>query len=158
MAVLESQLTLHRPCGKDNEGGATGAGAAGARPASPASPASPAKRAQAASAFSVREVRRTRQGEGVMKVARGWSMGEMAKRRPGLGALAGTAALALAATAADALDVPATQAGTDAVLAREYPSLDALYKDIHAHPELGFQEVAHRRQAGGADARARLRR
>jgi hippurate hydrolase len=27
------------------------------------------------------------------------------------------------------------------VLDREYPHLDALYKDIHAHPELGFQET-----------------
>jgi amidohydrolase len=55
--------------------------------------------------------------------------------------------LALAATfltapgLANALDVPATKKAVDAVLDREYPSLDALYKDIHAHPELGFQEV-----------------
>ena len=25
-------------------------------------------------------------------------------------------------------------------IANDYPKLDALYKDIHAHPELGFQE------------------
>lgn len=42
---------------------------------------------------------------------------------------------------AHALDVPATKSAVDAVLDREYPRLDALYKDIHAHPELGFQEV-----------------
>jgi hippurate hydrolase len=29
----------------------------------------------------------------------------------------------------------------DTLIARSYPSLDALYKDIHAHPELAFDEV-----------------
>ena len=42
---------------------------------------------------------------------------------------------------AHALDVPAAKAAVDGVLDREYPHLDALYKDIHTHPELGFQEV-----------------
>ncbi len=42
---------------------------------------------------------------------------------------------------ASALDVPATKAAVDGVLAGEYPHLDALYKDIHSHPELGHQEV-----------------
>jgi amidohydrolase len=39
------------------------------------------------------------------------------------------------------LNVLATKKTIDAQLDRDYPSLDALYKDIHAHPELGFQEV-----------------
>jgi len=54
-----------------------------------------------------------------------------------------TAIAAFLATTAYAapLDVPATLKTIDAQLNRDYPSLDALYKDIHAHPELGFQEV-----------------
>jgi hippurate hydrolase len=44
-------------------------------------------------------------------------------------------------TVAAPLDVAATKAGVDAVLDKAYPHLDALYKDIHTHPELGFQEV-----------------
>ena len=36
-----------------------------------------------------------------------------------------------------ALDVPATKTAVDKVLDQEYPHLDALYKDIHRHPELG---------------------
>ena len=51
------------------------------------------------------------------------------------------AAVLAAPSFAQALNVPATKAAVDAVLDREYPHLDALYKDIHAHPELGFQEV-----------------
>ena len=39
-------------------------------------------------------------------------------------------------------DVPAEKAQIDAILNREYPHLFALYKDIHAHPELAFQENA----------------
>ncbi|HTW33936.1 MAG TPA: amidohydrolase [Rhizomicrobium sp.] len=39
------------------------------------------------------------------------------------------------------LDVPATKAAVDHLLDMTYPHLDALYKDIHTHPELGFQEV-----------------
>ncbi|MBO9708556.1 MAG: amidohydrolase [Caulobacter sp.] len=39
------------------------------------------------------------------------------------------------------LDVAATKAAVDAQLDRDYPKLDALYKDLHQHPELGFQEV-----------------
>lgn len=41
-----------------------------------------------------------------------------------------------------ALDVPAAKAAVGAQLDRDYPKLDALYKDIHSHPELGFQETA----------------
>jgi len=40
------------------------------------------------------------------------------------------------------LDVPATKAAVDHLLDMTYPHLDALYKDIHAHPELAFQENA----------------
>lgn len=57
--------------------------------------------------------------------------------------LAATALATVLATAAHAapLNVPATLKTIDAQLDRDYPQLDALYKDIHAHPELGFQEV-----------------
>lgn len=56
---------------------------------------------------------------------------------------AATAIAAFLATTAQAapLNVPATLKTIDAQLDRDYPQLDALYKDIHAHPELGFQEV-----------------
>jgi len=40
------------------------------------------------------------------------------------------------------LDVPSTKAAVDRILDKTYPHLEALYKDIHAHPELGFQENA----------------
>jgi hippurate hydrolase len=55
----------------------------------------------------------------------------------------GAAALALlvAAAPAQALDVKATQPKILAEVNADYPHLDALYKDIHAHPELGFQET-----------------
>src|ERR1043166_5386557 len=39
------------------------------------------------------------------------------------------------------LDVPRLTAAIDASLQADYPKLDALYKDIHAHPELAFQET-----------------
>ena len=39
------------------------------------------------------------------------------------------------------LDVPAAKKIIDAQLDRDYPQLDALYKDLHQHPELGFHEV-----------------
>src|SRR3954462_1520511 len=39
------------------------------------------------------------------------------------------------------LDLPRISAPIDASLAADYPKLDALYKDIHAHPELAFEEV-----------------
>jgi amidohydrolase len=50
-------------------------------------------------------------------------------------------AVALLATAAQAGDVKAQKAQIDAGLDRGYAHLDALYKDIHQHPELGMQEV-----------------
>jgi len=37
-------------------------------------------------------------------------------------------------------DVAAARARIDAGLDKDYPQLEALYKDIHQHPELGFQE------------------
>src|SRR4051794_31082397 len=39
------------------------------------------------------------------------------------------------------LDVAALKAGIEKSFEANYPALDALYKDIHAHPELAFQEV-----------------
>ncbi len=53
----------------------------------------------------------------------------------------GTALLALMAGPATALDVAALKPGLQAEVAADYPHLLALYKDIHAHPELGFQET-----------------
>jgi hippurate hydrolase len=46
-----------------------------------------------------------------------------------------------AASAASALDVGQTLKKVDEQLAQSYAGLDALYKDLHAQPELGFQEV-----------------
>src|SRR5580698_1089872 len=59
-------------------------------------------------------------------------------------ALAALSAFLLGSVSAPAatLDVPATKASVDRLLDTTYPHLDALYKDIHAHPELGFQENA----------------
>jgi hippurate hydrolase len=48
--------------------------------------------------------------------------------------------LAMGSTA-HARDVAADKAAIDAGLDRGYAHLDALYKDIHQHPELGMQEV-----------------
>ena len=38
------------------------------------------------------------------------------------------------------LDVASLKQSIEASFEREYPKLDALYKDIHAHPEIAFQE------------------
>src|SRR5882757_9677709 len=54
---------------------------------------------------------------------------------------AGAALVASSAWAAGKLDPVKAKAEIDAGLDKAYPHLDALYKDIHAHPELGFQEV-----------------
>lgn len=48
----------------------------------------------------------------------------------------------LAGAFAAPLDVAASKAAVGKILDRDYPRLDTLYKDIHANPELGFQEVA----------------
>ncbi|MDB5405896.1 MAG: amidohydrolase [Rhodospirillales bacterium] len=54
----------------------------------------------------------------------------------------GAAALALLPGAAlAALDVGAVKPKIESTVAAAYPHLDALYKDIHEHPELGFMEV-----------------
>ncbi|MFI4965949.1 MAG: amidohydrolase [Caulobacterales bacterium] len=55
---------------------------------------------------------------------------------------AGVAAALAWASAAEAGDVARQKAQIDAGLDRGYGHLDALYKDIHQHPELGFQETA----------------
>jgi hippurate hydrolase len=55
------------------------------------------------------------------------------------------AALAFAAVATPALAEPfdpaAAKTQIQAELDRSYPRLDVIYKDLHRHPELGFQEV-----------------
>lgn len=64
-------------------------------------------------------------------------------RKKLLAIAAGAAATpALAQTPpAPAFDVAAARARIGPVLEKAYPHLDAIYKDIHAHPELGFQET-----------------
>ncbi len=69
------------------------------------------------------------------------------------------AAWPLAVQAADdavpvaaAPDLSVVSQRLDALLDRDYPALEALYKDLHAHPELGMQEV---RTAGILAARLR---
>lgn len=54
---------------------------------------------------------------------------------------AALAAFSVTAGRALALDVSLTKVAVDAELDRDYPHLDALYKDIHRHPELSFQEA-----------------
>src|SRR3569833_351398 len=54
--------------------------------------------------------------------------------------LAGAAFLVLA-SAAQARDAAADKRAIDAGLDKAYPHLDALYKDIHEHPELAMQET-----------------
>jgi len=39
------------------------------------------------------------------------------------------------------LDVPSLKSAIEASVDSDYPHLDTLYKDIHAHPEIAFQEV-----------------
>jgi hippurate hydrolase len=47
---------------------------------------------------------------------------------------------ALFPSLAQAVDLAASRAAIGRSLDAQYPRIDALYKDIHAHPELGFQE------------------
>lgn len=63
--------------------------------------------------------------------------------RPSAALCSALALLSLAAAPdrAAALDVAEAKAAIGAQLDGAYPKLDALYKDIHAHPELGFQET-----------------
>jgi hippurate hydrolase len=51
------------------------------------------------------------------------------------------AALMGLAQAAGAADVAGTRAAIDRGLDGQYPHIEALYKDIHSHPELAFQET-----------------
>ena len=53
---------------------------------------------------------------------------------------AAAAAVHLSASADPTFDAAAAKVRIDASLDRNYPQLEALYKDLHAHPELGFQE------------------
>jgi amidohydrolase len=55
---------------------------------------------------------------------------------------AGAAALIASSAAARPADVAKQKAQIDAGLDKAYPHLDALYRDLHAHPELAFQETA----------------
>jgi hippurate hydrolase len=57
-----------------------------------------------------------------------------------IAALAGIAGLALMAPAG-AADLAGTRAAIGHSLDGQYPHIEALYKDIHSHPELGFQET-----------------
>lgn len=50
------------------------------------------------------------------------------------------ACLALA-NGANAADLATSKAAIERSLDAQYPHIEALYKDIHAHPELGFQET-----------------
>lgn len=63
----------------------------------------------------------------------------MSRSRVALSAL--ILVLAAAATPALARSVAADKAAIDAQLDKTYAHLDALYKDIHQNPELGFQET-----------------
>jgi metal-dependent amidase/aminoacylase/carboxypeptidase family protein len=53
---------------------------------------------------------------------------------------AALAAITPAPTRAE-LDVAKLKPAIEASVESSYPKLDALYKDIHAHPEIAFQEV-----------------
>ncbi|MBV9565614.1 MAG: amidohydrolase [Bradyrhizobium sp.] len=56
--------------------------------------------------------------------------------------LASVALMALLPPAARAeLDVPRLKSAIESSVDADYPKLDTLYKDIHAHPEIAFQEV-----------------
>jgi amidohydrolase len=54
--------------------------------------------------------------------------------------IAAAIAVPVTAPAAPALDVPAAKARIEASLAKTYPDLENLYRDLHIHPELAFQE------------------
>lgn len=62
--------------------------------------------------------------------------------RPSLRLLLASLALCSLPVSAHAeLDVIALKSAISSSFSRDYPALDALYKDIHAHPEIAFQEV-----------------
>jgi amidohydrolase len=59
-----------------------------------------------------------------------------------LSLLASSALCAAAIAPARAeLDVPSLKASIETSVEADYPKLDALYKDLHAHPEIAFEEV-----------------
>src|ERR1700753_15359 len=58
-----------------------------------------------------------------------------------LAPLLASAALLVALPAHAELDVPALKSAIETSVESNYDHLDALYKDIHAHPESAFQEV-----------------
>jgi hippurate hydrolase len=60
--------------------------------------------------------------------------------RGGRAALAGAALAAAIGAPAMAMDVAADKAAVDQEFASDWPHLEALYKDIHNHPEIAFQE------------------
>lgn len=66
----------------------------------------------------------------------------MRSARPLLASFAAVFALGnmLSLPARAELDVASLKQSIEASFERDYPKLDALYKDIHAHPELAFQE------------------
>ena len=55
------------------------------------------------------------------------------------------------------LDVASLKQSIETSFESEYPKLDALYKDIHAHPEIAFQEEKTAAKLAARDARGRLR-
>src|SRR6201995_4463745 len=57
-----------------------------------------------------------------------------------LAPLLASAALCLALPAHAELDVPALKSAIETSVESNYDHLDALYKDIHTHPEIAFQE------------------
>ena len=50
------------------------------------------------------------------------------------------------------LDVVSLKSAIERSVESDYPKLDALYKDIHAHPEIAFQEKRPHK-VGGRNAR-----
>jgi hippurate hydrolase len=63
----------------------------------------------------------------------------MTKLRLGVGSL--VVGLLLGSASAHAADIATRRAAIDRGLDAQYAHIDALYKDIHSHPELGFQET-----------------
>jgi hippurate hydrolase len=55
--------------------------------------------------------------------------------------LASVMAMTPGMASAAPLDAPAAKARIDTVVDKSWGELDALYKDLHTHPEVGFQEV-----------------
>ena len=58
-----------------------------------------------------------------------------------IGSLLASVALCFAFPVHAELDVPGLKSAIEASVESNYARLDALYKDIHAHPEIAFQEV-----------------